>query len=103
MIKELQGKVADVRKAQPKPLTIDIDKKQKQVEDVNDGDIFMGTVRNIVQFGAFIDISVGADGLLHSSQLKRLPVPLKINQTVKVKVISKELRGSKYRIALGIA
>ena len=103
VIKELQGKVPDVRKSQPKPLTIDIDKKQKRVEDVNDGDIFMGTVRNIVQFGAFIDISVGADGLLHSSQLKRLPVPLKINQTVKVKVISKELRGNKYRIALGIA
>ena len=103
VVKELQGKVEDVRKIQPKPEKVDLDKKQKTVEDVETDDIFSGTVRNIVQFGAFIDISVGVDGLLHSSQLKRLPAPLQINQTLKVKILGKELRGTKYRIRLALA
>ena len=92
----------DVRKNQPKPLQIDIDQKPKKVEDVKAGDLFQGTVKNIVQFGAFIDINVGHDGLLHSSQLKQYP-PLQINQTLNVKVQNKELRGGKYRISLAIA
>ena len=103
VVKELQGEVDDVRKSQPTPKHIELDKKQKTVKDVKTGDIFSGTVRNIVEFGAFIDINVGADGLIHSSRLKGLLKPLQVNQMLDVKVLSKELRGTKYRISLSPA
>ena len=103
VVNELQMKVEDVRKAQPKPQKIDLDTKQKTIENVKIDDVFSGTVRNIVQFGAFVDINIGVDALLHSSQLKRLPYPLQINQTLKVKILSKELRGTKHRISLAPA
>ena len=101
--KELQGLVEDVRKSNPKPLHIELDKKQKTIENVKKGDTFSGTVKNVVQFGAFVDINVGHDGLIHSSILRGLPIPLKVNQIIKVKVLDKELRGKRYRIALALA
>ena len=38
------------------------------MKDCNVGRVFAGTVRNVAPFGAFVDIGVGVDGLLHSSQ-----------------------------------
>ena len=100
IIRELRGEVEDIRKTHPFPLKIDLDTKQKTVEDVKAGDMFTGTVKNVVEFGAFVDINVGHDGLIHSSKLGGLYKKLKVNQVLKVKVLDKELRGSRYRIAL---
>ena len=100
IIRELRGEVEDIRKTHPFPLKIDLDTKQKTVEDVKAGDMFSGTVKNVVEFGAFVDINVGHDGLIHNSKLGGLYKKLKVNQVLKVKVLDKELRGSRYRIAL---
>ena len=100
IIRELRGEVEDIRKTHPFPLKIDLDTKQKTVENVKAGDMFSGTVKNVVEFGAFVDINVGHDGLIHNSKLGGLYKKLKVNQVLKVKVLDKELRGSRYRIAL---
>ena len=67
--------------------------------------ILDGTVRNIIDFGAFIDIGVHQDGLVHISEIssKFIKHPLdelKIGQIVKVKVISVDVK--KRRIGLSI-
>ena len=64
-----------------------------------------GTVRNIIDFGAFVDIGVHQDGLVHISQIssKYIKHPLdvlKIGDIVKVKVISLDI--AKKRIGLSI-
>ena len=65
----------------------------------------MGTVRNVIDFGAFVDIGVHEDGLVHISQLsnKFVKHPLdvvKVGQVVKVKVLSVDLK--KNRISLSM-
>ena len=67
--------------------------------------ILDGTVRNIIDFGAFIDIGVHQDGLVHISEIssKFIKHPLdelRIGQIVKVKVISVDVK--KRRIGLSI-
>ena len=62
------------------------------LEDLTDGMILMGIVRNVVDFGAFVDIGVEQDGLIHLSQLshKFIKHPLEVisvGDVVKVKVI----------------
>jgi len=58
-----------------------------------------GVVRNVVDFGAFVDLGVKQDGLLHRSQIPRGTV-LAVGQAVKVKVLSVELQRG--RISLGL-
>ena len=65
--------------------------------------VLKGTVRNIIDFGAFVDIGVHQDGLVHISQMteRYIKHPLevvKVGDIVEVKVISVDL--SKKRIAL---
>ena len=103
IVKELKGEVEDVRRSQPIPLKIDLDKKQKTVADVKAGDIFYGTVKNVVEFGAFVDINVGQDGLIHKKKLGGNVNSLRVNQTLKVKVLEKTLKGKKYLIGLAPA
>lgn len=68
------------------------------MEDLAPGMRLMGTVRNVVDFGAFIDIGVKQDGLLHRSQLPAGEV-LSVGQTLEVEILSVEIdRG---RIGLG--
>ena len=62
------------------------------LEDLREGMVLMGTVRNVVDFGAFVDIGVKQDGLVHISQLsnKYIKHPLEIvsvGDVVKVKVL----------------
>lgn len=103
IVKELKGEVEDVRRSQPTPLKIDLDKKQKTAADVKAGDIFYGTVKNVVEFGAFVDINVGQDGLIHKKRLGGNANSLRVNQTLKVKVLEKTLKGKKYLIGLAPA
>ncbi|HEX8912668.1 MAG TPA: 30S ribosomal protein S1 [Humisphaera sp.] len=78
--------------------------KKKTLETLKIGDIVKGTVKNIADFGAFIDLG-GIDGLLHITDMSwgRLNHPsemLKIDQEVEVKVLSIDL--NKEKIALGL-
>lgn len=75
------------------------------ISDLKEGMILKGTVRNIMDFGCFVDIGVHVDGLVHISELsnKYIKHPLdvvSVNQIVKVKVISIDI--NKKRIGLSI-
>ena len=79
--------------------------KDGSIEDLKEGMILDGTVRNIIDFGAFVDIGVHLDGLVHISEIssKFIKHPLdvlKIGDIVKVKVISLDIK--KKRIGLSI-
>ena len=75
------------------------------MEDLKEGMILKGTVRNVIDFGAFVDIGVHQDGLVHISEIcdryiKHPSEELTVGQIVKVKVISLDL--AKKRIGLSI-
>ena len=76
-----------------------------QMEDLQEGMILRGTVRNVIDFGAFVDIGVHQDGLVHISQMSRKYInhPLeavRVGDVVEVKVISVDLK--KKRIGLSM-
>ncbi|MEM7116730.1 MAG: Tex family protein [Chloroflexota bacterium] len=68
------------------------------MEDLRPGMVLNGTVRNVVDFGAFIDIGVKQDGLLHRSQLPR-GTRLNVGDVVKVSILNVEI--ARKRIGLG--
>ncbi len=75
------------------------------MEDLKEGMTLKGTVRNVIDFGAFVDIGVHQDGLVHISEIcdrfiKHPSEELTVGQIVKVKVISLDL--AKKRIGLSI-
>ncbi len=75
------------------------------MEDLKEGMVLKGTVRNVIDFGAFVDIGVHQDGLVHISEIcdrfiKHPSEELTVGQIVKVKVISLDL--NKKRIGLSI-
>ena len=72
---------------------VELDNSVKSIEDLKVGMILTGTVRNIADFGAFVDINVHQDGLVHISEISNKFIrhpseALAINDIVKVKVIS---------------
>lgn len=75
------------------------------IDDLKEGMILEGTIRNIAEFGAFVDIGIHKDGLVHISEIsnQRINSPydvLRIGQIVKVKVL--EVNVPKNRISLSI-
>lgn len=98
--KELAKPGRDIRESMPKPvLRSDV----LSMEDLKEGMVFSGKVRNVVDFGAFVDIGVHQDGLVHISQIcdayiKHPSEVLKVGQTVDVKILSVDLE--KKRISL---
>jgi uncharacterized protein len=68
------------------------------IEDLKPGMILKGTVRNVVDFGAFIDIGVKQDGLLHKTQIPR-GEQLEVGQVIGVEIISTDV--DRNRIGLG--
>ncbi len=90
----------DIRETMPKPvLRSDV----IHMEDLKEGMTFKGVVRNVVDFGAFVDIGVHQDGLVHISQLsdgfvKHPSDVVKVGDVVDVKVMSVDLE--KKRISL---
>ena len=98
--KELVKPGRDIRENMPKPvLRSDV----ITMEDLKEGMVFTGKVRNVIDFGAFVDIGVHQDGLVHISQISndfiRHPSEvLKVGQTVEVKILSIDL--PKKRISL---
>ena len=75
------------------------------MEDLKEGMILKGTVRNVIDFGAFVDIGVHQDGLVHISRLSKkfIKHPLEavsVGDIVEVRVDSVDLK--KKRIALSM-
>ena len=102
IIKELQKPGRDPRDEMPKPiLRTDV----LEMKDLKEGMILKGTVRNVIDFGAFVDIGVHQDGLVHISQMtdRFIKHPLEVvsvGDIVEVKVISLDLQ--KKRIGLSM-
>lgn len=100
LVKELEKPARDPRSEMPKPiLRGDI----LEMKDLKEGMILKGTVRNVIDFGAFVDIGVHQDGLVHISQMsdKFIKHPLdvvSVGDIVTVKVMGVDL--AKKRIQL---
>ncbi len=100
ILAELEKPGRDPRSEMPRPvLRSDV----MEMKDLVPGMILTGTVRNIVDFGAFVDIGVHQDGLVHISQMsrKRIRHPLdvvRVGDVVKVQVLSVDL--ARKRISL---
>lgn len=82
-------------------------RKKVAMEDVKEGDIFDGVVRNVVAFGAFVDIGLKNDGLVHVSQManKFVQNPSEIVSVgdrvkVKVKVTGIDLKTGKIQLSM---
>lgn len=100
IVKELEKPGRDPRDEMPKPiLRTDV----LDMEDLQPGMVLKGTVRNVIDFGAFVDIGVHQDGLVHISQMtdKYIKHPLEVvsvGDIVEVKVMSIDM--AKKRIQL---
>lgn len=100
IVRELEKPGRDPRDEMPKPiLRTDV----LEMKDLTPGMILKGTVRNVIDFGAFVDIGVHQDGLVHISQMtdKYIKHPMEVvsvGDVVEVKVISVD--EAKKRIAL---
>ncbi len=100
IVKELLKPGRDVREDMPLPeLRSDI----LSMEDLKPDMVLDGTVRNVIDFGAFVDIGVHQDGLVHISQISNSFIShpsdvLKVGERVKVKILSVDLQ--KKRISL---
>lgn len=100
IVTELLKPGRDIRDSLPAPtLRTDV----MSINDLQPGMVLTGTVRNVIDFGAFVDIAVHQDGLVHISQIcdqyiKHPSEVLSVGQVVKVKVLSVDLE--KNRISL---
>ena len=102
VVAELMKPGRDIRDDLPKPvLRTDV----LEMKDLKPGMILTGTVRNVIDFGAFVDIGVHQDGLVHISQVadRRVKHPsevVSVGDVVKVKVL--EVDEKKKRISLSM-
>lgn len=103
IVKELEKPGRDPREEMPKPI---LRSDVMSMEDLQPGMILSGTVRNVIDFGAFVDIGVHQDGLVHISQLtnaKFVKHPMEIvsvGDVVSVKVLNVD--AAKKRIQLSM-
>lgn len=101
IVKELEKPGRDPRDEMPRPI---LRSDVLDMKDLTPGMVLKGTVRNVIDFGAFVDIGVHQDGLVHISELsskKFVKHPLEVvsvGDIVEVKVLSVDLK--KKRIAL---
>lgn len=103
ILKELEKPARDPRDEMPKPiLRTDV----LEMKDLKEGMILKGTVRNVIDFGAFVDIGVHQDGLVHISQLsdkKFVKHPLdvvSVGDIVDVKVMSVDLQKQRIQLTM---
>ena len=102
IVAELEKPGRDVRDDLPQPILRD---DIMDIDDLKPDMILTGTVRNVIDFGAFIDIGVHQDGLVHVSQIsnkfiKHPSEALSVGDIVKVRVLSVDI--NKKRIALSM-
>ncbi|MBQ5832737.1 MAG: S1 RNA-binding domain-containing protein, partial [Selenomonadales bacterium] len=94
IIGELEKPGRDIRDTLPPPILRD---KVLSIEDLEEGMVLTGTVRNVIDFGAFVDIGVHQDGLLHISEIadryiKHPSEVLSVGDVIKVKIKSVDLK-----------
>ena len=105
MVKELEKPARDPREEMPKPiLRTDV----LEMKDLKEGMILKGTVRNVIDFGAFVDIGVHQDGLVHISQMsdRYIKHPLEVvsvGDIVEVQVMSVDLKKQRIQLTMKIA
>ena len=104
IIKELEKPARDPRDEMPKPiLRTDV----LEISDLTPGMVLKGTVRNVIDFGVFVDIGVHQDGLVHISQIcdKYIKHPLEVvsvGDIVDVKVISVDEKKGRIQLTMKI-
>lgn len=104
IIEELSKPGRDPREEMPKPiLRADVLK----FEDLREGQILTGTIRNVTDFGAFVDVGVKHDGLVHISELSNSFVKnpadiVSVGDIVKVKVIGIDSERQKVKLSMKI-
>ncbi len=102
IVKELEKPGRDPREDMPKPiLRTDV----LEMKDLKEGMILKGTVRNVIDFGAFVDIGVHQDGLVHISEIcdKFIKHPLEVvsvGDIVEVKVMSVDLKKKRIQLTM---
>ena len=103
IIKELEKPGRDPREEMPKPV---IRTDVLEMKDLTEGMILKGTVRNVIDFGAFVDIGVHQDGLVHISKLtnkKFVKHPLEVvsvGDVVEVKVLSVDMQKKRIQLSM---
>ena len=102
IVKELEKLARDPRDEMPKPiLRTDV----LEMKDLKEGMVLKGTVRNVIDFGAFVDIGVHQDGLVHISQItdKFIKHPLEavsVGDIVDVKVMSVDMKKKRIQLTM---
>ncbi len=102
IVKELEKPARDPREDMPKPI---LRSDVLEMKDLTPGMILKGTVRNVIDFGAFVDIGVHQDGLVHISQIcdKFIKHPLEVvsvGDIVEVKVMSVDLKKQRIQLTM---
>ncbi len=102
IVKELEKPARDPREDMPKPI---LRSDVLEMKDLAPGMILKGTVRNVIDFGAFVDIGVHQDGLVHISQMsdKFIKHPLEavsVGDIVEVKVMSVDLKKQRIQLTM---
>ncbi len=104
ILKELDKPGRDPREDMPSPI---LRSDVLEMEDLKEGMILKGTVRNVIDFGAFVDIGVHQDGLVHISQMseKRIKHPLdvvSVGDVVEVKVLSVDIERKRISLTMKV-
>ena len=104
IVEELEKPGRDPRSEMPKPvLRTDV----LEMKDLKEGMVLKGTVRNVIDFGAFVDIGVHQDGLVHISQMteRYIKHPLEVvsvGDIVDVQVMSVDLNKKRIQLTMKI-
>lgn len=102
IVKELEKPARDPREDMPKPI---LRSDVLEMKDLTPGMVLKGTVRNVIDFGAFVDIGVHQDGLVHISQLcdRYIKHPLEVvsvGDVVEVKVMSVDVKKQRIQLTM---
>ena len=103
IVKELEKPARDPRDDMPKPI---LRSDVLEMKDLKEGMVLKGTVRNVIDFGAFVDIGVHQDGLVHISELSdsrfvKHPLDVvSVGDIVDVKVMSVDLEKKRIQLTM---
>ena len=102
IVKELEKPARDPRDDMPKPI---LRSDVLEMKDLTPGMVLKGTVRNVIDFGSFVDIGVHQDGLVHISQMcdRYIKHPLEVvsvGDIVEVKVLSVDLKKQRIQLTM---
>lgn len=102
IIRELEKPARDPRDEMPKPI---LRGDVLDMKDLTEGMILKGTVRNVIDFGAFVDIGVHQDGLVHISEMSdhyiKHPLDVvSVGDIIQVKVLSVDLKKNRIQLSM---